>query len=637
MRRALGALALALSLSTTACSGDDEAGATRAAGELAEALQQHTLRGVTLTDAAAGRRFDTQVAAVKAYPVEVTADRVRIDGDSATARLRWAWQIAGHDWSYDTTTKLTKHGDAWQVEWRPAALAPDLTADESITVARTMPDRAPIVGADGEPIVKPRKVYRLGLDKARIPAADVAGAARRIARTVGVDADRFVKAAQAAGPKAFVEAIVLRAQDAHGVLSSVAAIPGALTLPDTMPLAPSREFGAGLLGSVGPATAEIVQKSDGRVQPGDEVGLSGLQARYDEQLAGTPAVEVRAVAATGTAAGESGDATDAAGKAATSRVLTSWPARQGRPLNLTLDLALQQKAERILAGAAGESGPPSAIVAIRPSTGDLLAAANGPGSKGQNVATYGRYAPGSTFKIVSSLALLRAGLDPGDVVDCPATLTVNGKRFKNYSDYPSARLGRVTYRTAIANSCNTAVIGQRGRLKSGDLADAAAALGLGVDHDLGFPAYFGQVPPPAGETEKAADLIGQGKVLASPLAMATVAASVAAGHVVVPHLVDGIAPKATPAKPLTRAEATQLRGLMRAVVTEGSGRFLAGLPGQVGAKTGTAEYGDPGPGGSLPTHVWMIATRGDLAVAVFVETGESGSQTAGPLLEAFLS
>ena len=75
---------------------------------------------------------------------------------------------------------------------------------------------------------------------------------------------------------------------------------------------------------------------------------------------------------------------------------------------------------------------------------------------------------------------------------------------------------------------------------------------------------------------------------------------------------------------------------MRAVVTEGSGRLLADVPGQVGAKTGTAEFGEPGPDGSLPTHAWMIGYRDDLAVAVFVERGESGSGTAGPVLAAFL-
>ena len=62
-----------------------------------------------------------------------------------------------------------------------------------------------------------------------------------------------------------------------------------------LPLAPTRAFGQPLLGTVGEATAEVVEASDGAVRPGDPVGLSGLQARYDEQLRGTPGVEVLAV------------------------------------------------------------------------------------------------------------------------------------------------------------------------------------------------------------------------------------------------------------------------------------------------------------------------------------------------------
>ena len=216
-------------------------------------------------------------------------------------------------------------------------------------------------------------------------------------------------------------------------------------------------------------------------------------------------------------------------------------------------------------------------------------------------------------------------------------MTVDGKQFKNYDDYPSSALGRIPFRTAIANSCNTAVIGQRDRLDRNTLTDAAAALGLGVDHDLGFPAYFGSAPPAGSETEGAADLIGQGKVQASPLTMATVAASVKKGALVVPRLLPDHEPAAgekDPARPLTGAEAGRLRELMRAVVTDGSGRLLADLPGApVLAKTGTAEYGQKAP---LRTHAWMIAIHGDLAVAVFVEDGQSGSGTAGPILKQFL-
>src|SRR5690606_36413218 len=95
---------------------------------------------------------------------------------------------------------------------------------------------------------------------------------------------------------------------------------------------------------------------------------------------------------------------------------------------------------------------------------------------------------------------------------------------------------RVTLREAVAQSCNTAFVDQHDDLDDDALTKAAAALGLGVDHDLGFPAYFGQVPAPDGATEKAAALIGQGKVLASPMAMAAVAASVSSGRTVLPRL-----------------------------------------------------------------------------------------------------
>jgi cell division protein FtsI/penicillin-binding protein 2 len=102
----------------------------------------------------------------------------------------------------------------------------------------------------------------------------------------------------------------------------------------------------------------------------------------------------------------------------------------------------------------------------------------------------------------------------------------------------------------------------------------------------------------------------------------------------VPWLVAGTEVQPEPQAPLTSAEAEELRRLMAAVVQDGSGRFLGDVPGgQVLAKTGTAEFGDRAP---LKTHAWMIAAQGDLAVAVFVEEGESGSATAGPILDEFL-
>ncbi|CUR55009.1 Penicillin-binding protein, transpeptidase [metagenome] len=610
----IGALALA------GCTGSDDGnGPGTAADLLATGLSAKDVSAVpwTTTDPV---QLPELLGSLEDTPFTVEVANVEESAGEGAATLDWSWELDGHDWTYSTSAELTENDDTWQVAWAPSILEPSLVEGEVLDVDTVQAQRGDIIGAGGRRLVKDREVVRYGLDKVRIKPAQVADSARRIARELDIDPASYLKTAKAAGDRAFVEALVLRREDTGDIGAAYAEIPGAAAIADEIPLAPTREFAAPILGTVGPATKEIVDDSDGAVRAGDVVGLSGLQARYDEALRGTPGTAVQAVDAKGA-----------------ERQLYSFDPVDGKPLEITLDERLQLKAERILAGFDGGARNATAIVALRPSTGDLLVAANGPGANGLNIATFGQYAPGSTFKLVSSLALLRSGLTPDSPVDCPATVVVDGKTFTNYDDYPSSALGRITLRQAVANSCNTAIIGAGSELPTGALTQAAAALGVGVDHDLGFPAYFGQVPDPASETEAAADLIGQGKVLASPMAMAAVAASVADGRTVLPRLIPSVetAP-VTPQQPLTAKEARALRELMRAVVTEGSGSLLADLPGEVGAKTGTAEYGEPAADGSLATHTWMIATQGDLAVAVFVETGESGSGTAGPLLEAFL-
>ncbi len=615
----------------SACSvlgGDDPdtVPAADVADDLADALGQHSLGDVPLTDEADRAAFTELVAPLDEVPVAVevyTVDEVEATEEqarSASATLDWSWELpGGSPWTYQSTVALVPAGDSWQVDWTPESLAPEVAEGDTLGLRTVTPVRGDIVGADDVLLVTERPVLRYGLDKTKVEGPQVARSARRIARILDVDAASYVERAEEMGAEAFVEALVLREDDALEVLPSFRKVPGALAVRDTLALAPTREFAAALLGRVGPATADIVEESGGSIVAGDEVGLSGLQARYDEQLRGVPGTAVVAR-----------DDEDVL------HTLFEAPATDGADLVTTLDPTVQQKAEQALA-TLGEDGPASALVAIRPSDGAILATANGAGAAGAALADTGQYAPGSTFKVVSSLALLRNGLAVDDVVSCPATTVVDGRSFKNYDDYPSSALGDIPFVQAIAQSCNTALIGNADRLAPGDLTAAAQALGLGTDHDLGFPVYFGQVPPPETETGAAADMIGQGTVLASPFAMATVAASVAAGRTVLPVLLpEHEVQQVEPDVPLSPQEAGTLRGLMRAVVTTGSGRFLLDVPGEIGAKTGTAEYGEPDASGSLPTHAWMIATRGDLAVAVFVETGVSGSQTAGPVLEAFL-
>ncbi|WP_041294927.1 penicillin-binding transpeptidase domain-containing protein [Isoptericola variabilis] len=650
-----------------ACTGPDRPPASDAATALAAALQEGDLSGVELVVSTSSDP-QTQLTEVLEPLVETTGERERavrvaevgdvVEGEdgtvTASATLAWSWQLTdAARWEYTTTADLafaepSEGSDSpgrWQVVWEPDLLVPDLAGGERLDVDRLRAERAEILDGAGEPLVTERAVWRIGIDKMHTEPEVLEPAARAVAELVGRDADEFVAQVQAAGEKAFVEAITIRQENpgTHFTVEDAREIRGVAVIPSTMILAPTSTFAAPILGRAGEATAEIVEESEGRVRAGDITGLSGLQRQYDEQLAGVDGIAVNVVPAEAAAEGEPGE-DDVV------RVAFSVEPVHGTPLSTTFDVALQGHAEEVLS----DVGPASAIVAVRPSTGEVLAAASGPGGEGWSTATLGQYPPGSTFKIVDALAMLRAGLTPDSTVECTSTLTVDGRTYRNVPGYPSSALGQVPLSTAFAHSCNTAMIAQRDVVDQGAIAAAAADLGLGVPSAVGAPAFLGEVPTEASGTAHAEAMIGQGEVLASPLAMATVAASVAAGERVQPVLVrpDGAfaatpeegaddaasaaagtsAPSDVAPSGLTADEAATLRDLMRGVVTEGSASALADVPGIVGAKTGTAQYGD----GSRQ-HAWMVAIVDDLAVAVFVEDGELGSTTAGPLLGEFLA
>jgi cell division protein FtsI/penicillin-binding protein 2 len=504
----------------------------------------------------------------------------------------------------------------------------------------------------------------VGVDKPALGGADPADSATKLAKLVGVDPAAYARQVAAAGPEAFVSAITLRDDGNRTITDAqISAIPGGRAVPDSLPLAPTRTFARALLGTAAEANAEQIEKSGGALKPGDTTGVGGLQQQYDAQLRGSDGIVIRAQKAGLTAEEIKAAPTDPR------RVLFRTEVKAGTALKTTLDPKLQQLAEDVLA----DVGPASAIVALRPSSGAVLAAASGPGSNGYDTAMLGQYAPGSIFKMVDSLAMFRNGMTPDSTVDCPPTLTVDGRTFKNAEGYPESSLGSVTLRDAFAHSCNTAFINARDGVSQAQLESAATSLGVAVEAPaLGAAAFLGSVPGGAEGTEHAASMIGQGKVLLSPLAAAIMAGSVAKGAPVAAQLVlnpnagvadpaaagtgtatPGTSPAVPPSgdaaasaapapapataagKPVTAAEAASLADMMRAVVTSGHAGFLASVPGApVGAKTGTAEFGNDSP---PKTHAWIVATHGDLAVAVFVEDGGLGATTSGPLLKEFLT
>lgn len=364
-----------------------------------------------------------------------------------------------------------------------------------------------------------------------------------------------------------------------------------------------------LAGTVSPATKKDVKRLGAPYEVGDPVGVGGIEQQYEARLAGRPTITISVVNGSGKAVKAVGRIKGHAGQ----NVRTS----------------LSPKVQKAAAAAIISQHKPTALVAVRPSTGAILAVANIPG--GFNRALAGRYPPGSTFKMVTAEALAKAGVTPATTVQCPKTINIGGMTVHNAED---EQFGTIPFGTAFAKSCNTAFAGTtKQKIDGAKLKAAAELFGFNAPVKIGLPAVGGRFPEPKDAAELAAASFGQGKVTANPLQMAGVAAAVADGTWRPPHLVTGpkVAQKASPHK-LPGSADKQLRSMMRKVVTSGTAAGK-GLPGGTGGKTGTAEYGT---GKNPPTHAWFAAYRGDVAMAVVVEGGGFGGEVAAPIAAKFL-
>jgi len=537
--------------------------------------------------------------------------------DSATANYDASWQLPGlaTPWRYTGTLPVVKQGGTWRVSWGPGDLHPQLADGAHLTLKRTQPARAALTDAAGRPLFTPTPVVTVGINPAAVK--DLPGLAARLAAVPALQtsAAEITSAVKAAGKDQFVPVITLRKTAYEQVKPQIYSLPGTQFQTDTRLLPPSASFARPLLGSVGPATAEIVEASHGQVEAGDTVGLSGLQQALDSQLRGTPGVEVYAATDTDNTLG--------------AKLGTVTAPVAGKPVRLTLDSTVQTAAESTLA----DVTLPASVVVVQPSTGKVLAVANSASAPG-DIALTGQYPAGSTFKIATYAAALKQDpqLTANSQVDCPATVTVDGRTFENENRFSH---GMIPLSAAFGYSCNTTAISFGTRLPASALADAAAGLGLGADWTLPVPAFSGSLPASATGTEQAAESIGQGKVLVSPLLMASMAGAAATGRPVAPSLVVGS--QADPGPALDSRVTSTLNALMRATVEMPGATGYPGLhdlPGDLRGKTGTAEFGTDVPPKS---HSWFAGVRGDLAVAVFVYGGENSGTGAVPLVRQFFT
>lgn len=561
------------------------------------------LGAATTQPEAAAAAHEQAVEALEPDGVEATVTDARTDEarqGTASAELAVRWDLGAlGEWEHTTRLALVADDDGWRAAWEPAVLHPDLAEDGTLSRTRTWPERAPIVDADGEPLAGAGEVVEVGVQPGAVEDADA------VAEALGEATDATPQEVidlldrDDLEPDWFYEVDRLRDDDVDAVREDVGDVPGTIVRP-----APGRELAdpslQGVLGTVEEATAEQLEELGAPYQAGDVAGRRGLERAYERELAGEPggAVQVR----------------DADGEV----VATPHEADpvEPEPLEVTLDAEVQAAAMAALEGL-GEDEE-AAVVVVDVEDAAVRALADAP-AEGFPRSRAGAYPPGSTFKVVTAAALLREGLVPEDPMPCPATTTAGGREITNAGDL---ELDDATFADALVESCNTAFVDAALDLPEEALAQTARDLGFGDEVTLGGSSVAAEVPDPADEAEAALASIGQARVSAAPVHLASVAAGVASGRWDAPHLrPDDEAPRG---EPLDEGHVDHLATMLRAAVEEGTGTAADVDGAQVHGKTGTAEVAEG-------EHAWFIGWAGDHAFAVLVEEGGAGGEAAAPV------
>jgi cell division protein FtsI/penicillin-binding protein 2 len=544
-------------------------------------------------------------AALHVGTARFVAGEITEHGSSAIVPYTAQLELTGlGPWSYRGTLEMTKAGERWQVRWNPATVHPSLSGGMKFGRTRTWPDRAPILAHDGDRLTIQGDVVTVGVVPSHIKSRKEVYDA--FERYTGVDRDQVKRVLDAPGSKPdwFLPVVTLRLQRYLDVRSKLYPVPGIFFHRGRGRILLREGFAQQVVGRVGEITAEELKDLGDPYEAGDVVGQYGLEQAFERQLAGSPA---------GTVELRRGDKVV--------QTLARFPGRDPSPVQTTLDVDVQRAAEEAL----DPEGRSVALVAVDTGSGEIRAVANRPVS-GADTGLDGHYPPGSTFKVVTGAALLAHGTRMDSPASCPPTINAGGKVFRNFE---GEALGSTTFSQAFAHSCNTAFIGLALRLPNAALPDMAATFGFDTKYSLPLPPAATQFPRPVDDAERAAAAIGQGRVLATPLHMATVAAAAASGVWRAPRLLT--TDPAGPSHRLPKGVSSNLRSLMRLVVTEGTGT-AADVPGKdVAGKTGTAEFGTSG-----QTHAWFIGFRGHLAFAVLVPAGGVGGQEAAPIAARFV-
>ena len=491
--------------------------------------------------------------------------------DTGSITYRYTWHLPkDRTWTYDGQLNMVRDEGRWEVRWSATGLHPKLGAHQTFALRADPPPRASVNERGGTPVLVPGSLYHYELDakaagdELMLTAMAVADALRPFDDTM--DAQRLAEEASSSAQK--LDLITLRQSDHDRVAAGIGSRPGVVITPQAELLPTDDGFAPDIISQVKKA---VIDELDGQ--------------------AGWRVVSVN----------QNGVDVD---------VLNEVPAAPAPSVTISLERAVQDAAQ----DAVNMTGKKAMIVAIKPSTGDILAVAQNAAADADGpAATTGLYPPGSTFKIITAGAAIdRDMATPNTLLGCPGTMDIGHRTVPNYGGFD---LGTVPMSRAFASSCNTTFAELASRMPPRGLTMAAAQYGIGPDYQIeGITTVTGSVPPTVNLAERTEDGFGQGKVLVTPFGMALAAATVAAGKTPVPQLIVGRQTLVTGDRtPITPKMLDGLRPMMRLVVTNGTADDLFPA-GDVRGKTGEAEF----EGGS---HSWFAGYRGDLAFAALIVGG----------------
>nr|WP_196780566.1 penicillin-binding protein 2 [Roseovarius gahaiensis] len=431
-----------------------------------------------------------------------------------------------------------------------------LAEENRIKIRLIPPARGRIFDRNGAVVAENVPSYRITM--VREEAGDVDAVIARLAKLVELDPDELDRARRDLQDLRGDTPVTVADRVSWGDISRVAANTPAL--PGVTPeVGLSRRYPRGadyahLVGYVGPVSERDLERIDAPDQllliPRFQIGKIGLEAQREDVLRGT--------------AGNKRIEVNASGRVI--RELDRREGQAGADMQITIDNELQSYAHARLAEDS------AAAVVMDCETGDLLACASSPSFDPNlfvrgisvneykslldnkyrplpNKAVQGIYPPGSTFKMVTALAALEAGLvDPSETVYCPGHLEVSGRRFHCWK---RGGHGNVDLHQSLRNSCDVYYYEMALRIGIENISDMARRLGLGLEHDLPLTSVAAGLTPTKdwklinksqswviGDSVNAA--IGQGFVLTSPLQLAIMTARLATNRSVTPRLIKSI-------------------------------------------------------------------------------------------------